>query len=70
MIVEQLLTSFPTAGFSEPARSNYRQLRNRKRFYVQRCQLAYKKSLFQELNGFQGNDTIASGDDVFLLQKR
>jgi hypothetical protein len=28
------------------------------------------KSLFQELNGFQGNDTIASGDDVFLLQKR
>jgi hypothetical protein len=31
--------------------------------------LAYKKSLFQELNGFQGNDTIASGDDVFL-QKR
>jgi hypothetical protein len=29
--------------------------------------LAYKK-LFQELNGFQGNDTIASGDDVFLLQ--
>jgi hypothetical protein len=31
--------------------------------------LAYKKSLFQELN-VQGNDTIASGDDVFLLQKR
>jgi hypothetical protein len=28
-----------------------------------------QKSLFQELNGFQGNDTIASGDDVFLLQK-
>jgi hypothetical protein len=26
--------------------------------------------LFQELNGFHGNDTIASGDDVFLLQKR
>jgi hypothetical protein len=26
--------------------------------------------LFQELNGFHGNDTIASGDDVFLLQKQ
>jgi hypothetical protein len=24
---------------------------------------------FQKLNGFEGNDGIASGDDVFLLQK-
>lgn len=31
--------------------------------------LAYKKSFFLHLNGFEGNDTIASGDDVFLLQK-
>ena len=30
---------------------------------------AYTKSLFQDLNGFDGNDKIASGDDVFLLQK-
>ncbi|MNT01511.1 hypothetical protein D3C72_1359800 [compost metagenome] len=30
---------------------------------------AYTKSLFQGLNGFEGNDKIASGDDVFLLQK-
>ena len=30
---------------------------------------AYTKSLFQKLNGFEGNDKIASGDDVFLLQK-
>ena len=30
---------------------------------------AYSKSFFKELNGFQGNETIASGDDVFLLQK-
>jgi cellulose synthase/poly-beta-1,6-N-acetylglucosamine synthase-like glycosyltransferase len=29
----------------------------------------YTKSLFQELNGFVGNNKIASGDDVFLLQK-
>jgi hypothetical protein len=26
------------------------------------------KSLFQELNGFEGNDTIASGDDVFIAK--
>jgi hypothetical protein len=31
---------------------------------VQRCQLGLQ-SLFQELNGFQGNDTIASGDDSY-----
>jgi hypothetical protein len=28
--------------------------------------LAYTKTLFQELNGFDGNEKIASGDDVFL----
>jgi hypothetical protein len=30
--------------------------------------LAYT-STFRELNGFNDNDEIASGDDVFLLQK-
>jgi cellulose synthase/poly-beta-1,6-N-acetylglucosamine synthase-like glycosyltransferase len=30
---------------------------------------AYTKSLFNRINGFEGNDNIASGDDVFLLQK-
>lgn len=29
----------------------------------------YTKSLFWELNGFAGNSKMASGDDVFLLQK-
>jgi len=31
--------------------------------------LAYKKELFKKLNGFDGNTKIASGDDVFLLEK-
>jgi biofilm PGA synthesis N-glycosyltransferase PgaC len=31
--------------------------------------LAYKKSLFDTLGGFKGHDTIASGDDVFFLEK-
>jgi hypothetical protein len=35
---------------------------------VQRCQLT-QKSLFQELNGFQGNDTIASGDEMYSYCK-
>jgi cellulose synthase/poly-beta-1,6-N-acetylglucosamine synthase-like glycosyltransferase len=40
-----------------------------KGFMCNGANFAYTKSLFQKLNGFEGNDTIASGDDVFLLQK-
>ncbi|WP_040247223.1 glycosyltransferase family 2 protein [Psychroserpens mesophilus] len=31
--------------------------------------LAYTKTLFFELEGFDGNSNISSGDDIFLLQK-
>ena len=31
--------------------------------------LAYKLTVFNELNGFEGNDHIASGDDIFMLEK-
>jgi len=40
-----------------------------KGFMCNGANFAYTKTLFQELNGFEGNDRIASGDDVFLLQK-
>jgi cellulose synthase/poly-beta-1,6-N-acetylglucosamine synthase-like glycosyltransferase len=40
-----------------------------KGFMCNGANFAYKKTLFQSLNGFEGNDKIASGDDVFLLQK-
>lgn len=38
-------------------------------FMCNGANLCYTKSLFQELHGFAGNNKIASGDDVFLLQK-
>jgi len=38
-------------------------------FMCNGANFSYTKSFFKELNGFSGNDTIASGDDVFLLQK-
>ncbi len=41
----------------------------KKGFMCNGANFAYTKSFFEELNGFQGNDGIASGDDVFLLQK-
>lgn len=40
-----------------------------KGFMCNGANFAYTKSFFYELNGFNGNDEIASGDDVFLLQK-
>nr|WP_315151767.1 glycosyltransferase [uncultured Flavobacterium sp.] len=41
----------------------------KKGFMCNGANFAYTKSFFQQLNGFDGNDKIASGDDVFLLQK-
>ncbi|MBV2196328.1 MAG: glycosyltransferase [Flavobacterium sp.] len=40
-----------------------------KPFMCNGANFAYSKTFFKQLNGFQGNETIASGDDVFLLQK-
>ncbi|WP_166922713.1 glycosyltransferase family 2 protein [Flavobacterium poyangense] len=40
-----------------------------KAFMCNGANFAYTKKMFEELNGFEGNNKIASGDDVFLLQK-
>lgn len=40
-----------------------------KPFLCNGANLVYTKKLFEEINGFEGNSQIASGDDVFLLQK-
>ena len=37
-------------------------------FMANGANLAYKKELFLQLNGFESNNQIASGDDVFLLE--
>lgn len=38
-------------------------------FMCNGANFAYQKEFFFALNGFEGNENIASGDDVFLLQK-
>ncbi|WP_067147101.1 glycosyltransferase family 2 protein [Pseudotamlana agarivorans] len=38
-------------------------------FMCNGANFAYKKSLFAEVSGFEGNSNIASGDDLFLLEK-
>lgn len=40
-----------------------------KPFMCNGANFAYKKQFFIDLDGFNGNNKIASGDDVFLLQK-
>ena len=40
-----------------------------KPFLCNGANLCYNKQLFFEVNGFEGNTNIASGDDVFLLEK-
>jgi cellulose synthase/poly-beta-1,6-N-acetylglucosamine synthase-like glycosyltransferase len=41
----------------------------KKPFLCNGANFGYKKSAFSTLNGFDGNADIASGDDVFLLEK-
>ncbi|MGQ7945600.1 glycosyltransferase family 2 protein [Flavobacterium sp. WC2509] len=41
----------------------------KKGFMCNGANFAYTQSFFKNLNGFEGNNSIASGDDVFLLQK-
>lgn len=40
-----------------------------KPFMCNGANLCYKKEAFYDVDGFDGNDNIASGDDVFLLEK-
>lgn len=40
-----------------------------KPFMCNGANFGYEKVFFQTLNGFEGNNNLASGDDVFLLQK-
>jgi len=42
---------------------------NQQAFMCNGGNFCYQKDFFHDLNGFDGNNTIASGDDVFLLQK-
>ena len=41
----------------------------KKPFLCNGANLCYKKNSFLEINGFQDNNTIASGDDIFILEK-
>lgn len=41
----------------------------KKPFLCNGANFGYQKAVFKNLNGFEGNTDIASGDDIFLLEK-
>ncbi|SNR47409.1 Glycosyltransferase, catalytic subunit of cellulose synthase and poly-beta-1,6-N-acetylglucosamine synthase [Lutibacter agarilyticus] len=41
----------------------------KKPFLCNGANLCYRKDIFKKINGFEGNNSIASGDDIFLLEK-
>ena len=41
----------------------------KKPFLCNGANLVYKKKTFKQLNGFEGNNTMASGDDFFLMER-
>ena len=41
----------------------------KKPFLCNGANLTYKKDLFKTLEGYEGNNTITSGDDIFLMEK-
>ncbi|GAA3553412.1 glycosyltransferase family 2 protein [Snuella lapsa] len=41
----------------------------KKPFLCNGANLCYKKSIFKSLHGFNGNEDIAGGDDIFFLEK-
>ncbi|MCD8529547.1 MAG: glycosyltransferase [Flavobacterium sp.] len=64
-----LLSAFQNLDFLSLQGATIGSFGIEKPFMCNGANFAYSKHFFKELNGFQGNETIASGDDVFLLQK-
>lgn len=67
--IDTFLKRFQTLDFISLTGSTIGGFGIGKPFLCNGANLAYKKDLFLELNGFEGNTHIASGDDIFFLEK-
>ena len=63
------LHHFQNLNFISLLGSTIGSFRIKKPILCNGANLCYNKATFLELNGFEGNTSIASGDDVFLLEK-
>ena len=64
----QLLDFLSLQGITMGSFGNYNGGFNQP-FLCNGANLCYQKQVFKDLKGFEGNRHVASGDDVFLLQK-
>ncbi|QCE41508.1 glycosyltransferase [Psychroserpens sp. NJDZ02] len=64
-----LLNAFQTLDFLSLMGATISAFGINKPFLCNGANLAYKKDLFTTLKGFEGNTNIASGDDIFLMEK-
>src|SRR5690554_4160735 len=67
--IQSFLDKFQTLDFLSLIGATIGGFGLKKSFMCNGANLAYKKDFFKTLNGFEGNNDTASGDDVFLLQK-
>ena len=66
---ESLLEQFQLLDFLSLQGSTIGAFGINKPFLCNGANLCYSKAIFNKVNGFNGNSTIASGDDIFLLEK-
>jgi len=67
--IDTFLKRFQTIDFMSLIGSTLGGFGIGKPFLCNGANLAYRKDLFIELKGFEGNSHISSGDDIFLLEK-
>ena len=67
--IDTFLKRFQTLDFLSLIGSTIGGFGIRKPFLANGANLAYEKDLFNTLNGFEGNTNVASGDDIFILEK-
>lgn len=67
--VDTFLKRFQTLDFLSLIGATIGGFGINKLFLCNGANLAYNKGYFKKLNGFEGNTNIASGDDIFLLEK-
>ncbi|WP_457616543.1 glycosyltransferase family 2 protein [Lutibacter sp.] len=65
----QFLASFQSLNFLSLIGSTIGSFGLKKPIMCNGANLCYRKAAFLKLNGFEGNTKVASGDDVFLLEK-
>ena len=66
---DNLLEQFQKIDFMSLMASTIGSFGNKKPMMCNGANLCYLKSVFKEVNGFENNQHIASGDDVFLMEK-